>query len=164
MILKERLRNLLTVRETPHRIAFAFAVGLFVGISPLLGLHTILGLAFAWLLGLNRMVTLTGVYVTNPWSMVPIYTFCTWIGMLIVGVDIALTEINWRHMKMNAIALEFRQILVPFVVGSTVVAAAAAFLAYFIVRIVVEKSRHGLNGRTATPEILQPGGERKEGN
>ena len=48
------LRRLLALDDTPERIALAFAVGVFLAFSPLLGLHTVLGLAIAFLFGLNR--------------------------------------------------------------------------------------------------------------
>jgi uncharacterized protein (DUF2062 family) len=145
---KKRLRNIAGVKETPHKIALAFSIGLFVGISPLIGIHTVLGLALAWVLRLNRMVTLTGVYITNPWSMVPIYTFCTWIGMLIVGVDIVPSDINWSHVRMSTVLMEFRHIIVPFAVGSTVVGAASAFFAYLLTRKAVESARDNMADKT----------------
>lgn len=145
---KTRLRNIAGVKETPHKIALAFSIGLFVGISPFIGIHTLLGLALAWILRLNRMVTLTGVYITNPWSMVPIYTFCTWIGMLIVGVDIVPSDINWSHVKMSTVLMEFKNIIVPFAVGSTVVGAASALFAYLLTRMAVEKARGNMTDKT----------------
>jgi uncharacterized protein (DUF2062 family) len=53
-------------------------MGVFIGMSPLLGIHTVLGLFAASVLRLNRLITLVGVYVTNPWTIVPIYSFGTW--------------------------------------------------------------------------------------
>lgn len=140
-MLREKFRNIISIRDTPHRIALSFAVGLFVGISPLLGLHTILALALAWFLRLNRVVTFTAVYVTNPWSMIPIYTFCTWIGTLVLGTDMIPSEVDWKMVKMQTIFIQFRHILPPFFAGSTIVAGASAFLGYFTVRKVIEKSR-----------------------
>ena len=40
MHFKDRLREVLSVNEPPHKVALAFAIGTFVGMSPLLGLHT----------------------------------------------------------------------------------------------------------------------------
>lgn len=145
-MLMEKLKNIVRVKERPHKIALAFSIGVFVGISPLIGIHTILGLALAWAFRLNRLVTLTGVYVTNPWSMVPIYTFCTWVGMLILGVDITPSAIDWKHLGLNTVLQQFRQILVPFAVGSTTVAVAAGFLVYFVTRKAVERAQEGNPG------------------
>ncbi len=58
------LDTLLHVDDTPERTAAAFAVGVFFGFSPFLGLHTALGLACAFLLDYNRVAVLLGVYRT----------------------------------------------------------------------------------------------------
>ncbi len=65
---QEYLRRLLALVGTPERVAFAFAVGVFLAFSPLLGLHAILGLTIAFAFGLNRAAVLIGVFVSNPWS------------------------------------------------------------------------------------------------
>jgi len=160
-VLKEKLRNLFSIRDTPHRIALSFAVGLFVGVSPFLGLHTILALALAWLLRLNRVVTFTAVYVTNPWSMIPIYTFCTWVGTLVLGTDLIPSEVDWKMVKMQTIFIQFRHILPPFFTGSTIVAAASAFLGYFTVRKAVERSRE--NALLLARQTPDARGEKTEG-
>ena len=49
------LEQLLHTHDTPQRTASAYALGVFFGFSPLLGLHTVLGLIFAFALRLNRV-------------------------------------------------------------------------------------------------------------
>lgn len=39
-ILKEKLRQILHLGESPQRTAMAFAVGIFIAFSPAYGLHT----------------------------------------------------------------------------------------------------------------------------
>ena len=78
---RDRLRDILSLKDSPHRLAMAFAAGIFIGMSPLLGLHTVLGLAIAWAFRLNRIVTITGGIRNKPTgTIVPIYTFSTYIG------------------------------------------------------------------------------------
>src|SRR5262249_55625303 len=79
------LRRLLAIEDSPRRTALAFAIGVFLAFSPLLGLHTVLGLAIAFLFGLNRMALLVGLFVNNPWTLIPIYVFAGYIGGLIFG-------------------------------------------------------------------------------
>ncbi len=44
------LEQLLHTHDTPRRTAAAYALGVFFGFSPFLGLHTILGVALAFML------------------------------------------------------------------------------------------------------------------
>ena len=114
-------------------MATAFAIGVFIGMSPLLGLHTILGLLAAWLFRLNRIITLVGVFVTNPWTIVPIYSFGTWVGANIIGMDNILTEIDWSHITIIGFFKEFRPLLLPFLIGNTVIGIASAVASYVLI-------------------------------
>src|SRR5262245_66491344 len=58
--LRRFLDHLLHTHDTPQRTAAAYALGVFLGFSPLLGLHTILGLILAFALSLNRVAVLLG--------------------------------------------------------------------------------------------------------
>ena len=55
-----------TPRSGPR---LAYAVGVFFGFSPFLGLHTILGLVVAFAFNLNRVAVLLGVYSNLPWIL-----------------------------------------------------------------------------------------------
>jgi uncharacterized protein (DUF2062 family) len=109
--------------------------------SPLLGFHTVLGLAVSWVCRLNRIVTIVGVYVTNPWTIVPIYTFCTWLGAKLLGLDNSLADIDWAHISIKELMGTFRPLLMPFILGSTVVGTISALLSYFLIFRAVRK-RH----------------------
>ena len=74
------LEQLLHTHDTAQRTAAAYALGVFLGFSPVLGLHTILGLILAFALNLNRVAVLLGVYSNLPWILVPYYTLATWLG------------------------------------------------------------------------------------
>jgi uncharacterized protein (DUF2062 family) len=140
---RNRIRNMLLIDATPHRIALAFAVGIFIGVSPLLGIHTVLGLIVAYLFRFSRLATLTGVFVTNPVSIVPIYSFCIWVGMVLLGVDMTdiVAELDWHHMNIATLGRELEMLLWPFVVGTLIVGTAGAFTGYFAVRAYVKLER-----------------------
>lgn len=141
MQFRERFRQILFINETPRRIAAAFAVGVFIGMSPLLGLHTVLGLAIAWQFKLNKFVTLIGVYVTNPWTIVPIYSFGTWLGARLMGLGHIIPDINWSDISFLGFIEQFRHLVLPFIVGSTVLGTVSAAAGYAIVLHAVKKSR-----------------------
>ena len=114
-------------------MAIAFAVGIFIGMSPLLGIHTILGLLAAWLFRLNRLITIVGVYVTNPWTIVPIYSFGTWIGAKIIGMDNLIPAIDWSHITFVGFFKEFRPLLLPFLIGNTAIGIVSAVVSYILI-------------------------------
>jgi hypothetical protein len=142
----DKFKFIFQVKETPHRIAMAFAVGVFMGISPLLGLHTIGAFLLAWLLGLNRFIAVAGVYVTNPWTIVPIYSFSLWVGAKIVGIRQILPQIEWKNLTLLYLIDKLTHLILPFFVGAFVVGAIGSILSYFIVYYAVLRYRKIRNG------------------
>lgn len=141
MQLREKFRQILTIKESPHRIAIAFAAGIFIGMSPLLGIHTLLGLAVAWMFKLNKYITLMGVFVTNPWTIVPIYTFGTWVGVRVMGIDNMLPAVDWSHTTLLGFIDKFSPMAAPFIIGNTLVGLVSAVISYIVIYKAVKKSR-----------------------
>ena len=129
------------INESPRKMATAFAIGIFIGMSPLLGIHTVLGLLAAWAFRLNRVITLVGVFVTNPWTIVPIYSFGTWIGAKIMGMHKVIPVIDWTEITILGFLKEFRPLLLPFIIGSTATAIVSAVVGYFVLYNAVKKYR-----------------------
>jgi uncharacterized protein (DUF2062 family) len=139
-LIRRWLDSLLHIEDTPRRTAAAFAVGVFFGFSPLLGLHTILGVVFAFLLNLNRVAVLLGVYSNLPWIIAPYYVIATTAGTMMTGDRVppgfeqrlgslfalsVFTEAFWRELVVI-----IRPLLWPYTVGSFIGAVMLAAIAY----------------------------------
>jgi len=134
------LDTLLHIDDTPERTAAAFALGVFFGFSPYLGLHTLLAIVFAFLLNLNRVAVLLGVYSNLPWIIGPYYAFATMAGAKITGHKLppGLRSQLGALFEMTVFEREFwyrlitilKPLLWPYVVGSTFGALILAALAY----------------------------------
>jgi uncharacterized protein len=130
--------RLLHTHDTPRRTAAAFALGVLLGFSPLLGLHTVLALAFAFALRLNRIAVLIGVYSNLPWIMAPYYAITTIAGAAILGAAVppdflgrvthAASGAGWSALR--AVAEELAPLVWSFVLGSTLGAVTLAVIAY----------------------------------
>jgi uncharacterized protein (DUF2062 family) len=144
---------LLHTHDTPRRTAAAFAVGVFFGFSPMLGLHTILALLVAFILGLNRVAVVAGVYSNLPWILAPYYTLATLAGARMLGVP-APAHLRTRlaelfdlsffgHAFWSGVWALLEPMLWPYVVGSTLGGLVLAGLAYFAaVPAIVAGRRH----------------------
>ena len=140
-LVRRWLDQLLHVADTPQRTAAAFALGVLFGFSPFLGLHTILGIVFAFLLNYNRIAVLLGVYSNLPWVIGPYYAFATMvIGAPITGHRMppgfrgqfgALFELSLFHAEFwQRLGELLKPWLWPYAVGSTIGAIALAAVAY----------------------------------
>lgn len=141
MALRDKLSAIFSIKDSPKKIAISFAVGVFIGMSPILGLHTVLGIAAAWIFRLNKFVTIIGVYVTNPWTIVPIYTFATWFGAKLLGVKKIIPAIDWNNISFNYLLNEMSHLLLPFVFGTTLLGLLSAIAGYIIIYQAVMRSR-----------------------
>ncbi|WP_333653065.1 DUF2062 domain-containing protein [Dissulfurispira sp.] len=141
MALRDKLAAIFSVKDSPKKIAISFAVGVFIGMSPILGLHTVLGIAAAWIFRLNKFVTIIGVYVTNPWTIVPIYTFATWFGAKLLGVKKIIPAIDWNNISFNYLLNEMSHLLLPFVFGTTLLGLLSAIAGYIIIYQAAMRSR-----------------------
>jgi uncharacterized protein (DUF2062 family) len=145
------LDQLLHTHDTPERTAVAYALGIFFGFSPLLGLHTVLGLVFAFAFNLNRVAVLLGIYSNLPWILPAYYTLATMIGAAILRVKIppglmqnlssALTDASWADFRHLAHALT--PLVWAYVLGSTLGAIALAVVGYRVsLAMIIAHRRH----------------------
>jgi uncharacterized protein (DUF2062 family) len=139
-LVRRWLDALLHIDDTPERTAAAFAFGVFFGFSPFLGLHTLLGITFAFLLNLNRVAVLLGVYANLPWIIGPYYVLTTMWGAKLMGRRIppgVATQLGalFEHTLFQSefwhqLGILLRPLLLPYTVGSMLGAIVLAALAY----------------------------------
>jgi uncharacterized protein len=151
--LRRTVGQLLQLDDTPHRIALAFGIGVWLAFFPILGIHTILGLLIAFLFRLNRPAILVGIYVSNPWTLAPLYMAGTVVGCEILGVSRAeLTSVDWHlHGRAfyRALFENLRPYVWPFVVGNTVLGVAGGIVGYVVLREILERRRAAGAARSA---------------
>jgi len=139
-VVRRWLDTLLHIQDTPERTAAAFALGVFFGFSPFLGLHTLLAITVAFLLNMNRVAALLGVYSNLPWVIAPYYAFATMAGSVITRtrVPVGLRAQLVALFDLSVFSGEFwhqlitilKPLLVPYSVGSLIGATLLAAIAY----------------------------------
>lgn len=138
---RDRIRGIFKLNDSPNQLATAFAVGVFIAFSPTVGLHTLSCLLIAWLFRLSKIVVLTAAFVNNPWTIVPLYGFCLWFGMKITGAETAAPDIAWSELNFRNAYTVLAPYLWPFVAGTLVIGAFAAVLAYGVMYWAVVRYR-----------------------
>jgi len=79
-----RLRDLILRRHSePGRIAAAVGLGVFIGLTPFYGLHTILAVGFAWVLRLNIAAAVISTQIGNPLFAAALIPASAWLGLFI---------------------------------------------------------------------------------
>jgi uncharacterized protein (DUF2062 family) len=149
--LRRWLEQLLHTHDTPRRTAAAYALGVFFGFSPFLGLHTVLALALGFALNLNRVAVVLGVYSNLPWILPAYYTLATVVGATLLQADVppgllkefteAVTAGSWTGF--GRVFSSLRPLLWSYAVGSTLGAAVLAAVAYRVsLTMILAHRRH----------------------
>ncbi len=142
-----RLRRLaqlvLQVDDTPTRVAASFGVGMFIAFFPIFGTHTAIALAVAFLFRLNRVAVLSGAWMSNPWTIVPMWTFGALVGCAMLGVSPrALGQIDWSlsgRAFYDSLASGLVPLLWPFILGNVATGVVSGGVSFFVLRSILKR-------------------------
>ena len=140
------MHKLVSLNDSPQRIALGFAVGVFLAFSPLLGLHTVLGLLIAFVFGLNRVAVLVGLFINNPWTLFPIYGLATYVGGLLVGFppSVPIQALGFNAVLQTRFWVELAGewgFWKPLLLGSAILSCTTAVLSYLLTLLVVTRAK-----------------------
>lgn len=138
------LRQILALDDTDHSKAMGVAVGMFVGLTPTVGIQMLMVLLLAALTSrlfyFNRVAALLTVYISNPLTMLPIYWLNYEVGTLFVAGEASREEFA-KILEYNGFAEWWQTILglfvdvgMPLIVGSLVVATVCGVVSYPVMR------------------------------
>ena len=134
------LVRVLKEHDNPHEIALGVAIGSFIGILPLYGLHTILCLIALFLIPrANKLAILLGTNVSLP----PTVATITWtaydIGRILL-FNKHYPPLSWEYLKGFKVS-RLSEFYYPLFVGSVVLGLLIAVVLYLIVRVIADRLR-----------------------
>ncbi|WNM56848.1 DUF2062 domain-containing protein [Candidatus Nitrospira allomarina] len=137
---RQQLTQVLHLRETPHRTALAFALGVFIAFAPHYLFHTASVVFCAWAFRLNFLALFLGSLINNPWTLIPILAASLYTGMLLIGASSSAT-IEWDQMRVDNIFDMLSPYLIPFLVGACALSIVGSLIAYPVMRWVITRYR-----------------------
>lgn len=134
------LRTILQLDDTPHAIALGTAIGMWIGMTPTVGIQMGLVMLVAFLtrplFRFNVMAAIVTVYISNPITMIPIYWFNYEVGSLFIEGMVTRDQFS-GVMKSEKIQDSWTAALTlvydlgwPLVIGSLVVATVCSVITY----------------------------------
>ena len=139
------LRWVIKLRSSPRAIAGGLALGTFIAFTPTVGVQLILAFVAATFFNLNRPAAMIPVWITNPITVAPIYTFSYWLGATVWGgpplsevsglfieIGRTLAHLEFWNVKEQfwAILQMGKEILIPLLLGSVAIGTVSGFLVY----------------------------------
>ena len=152
MRIKRVLVKLLRMHSSPWEIALGIAVGVFIGILPVYGLHTLLLIILALIIRpANKIAMLIGTNISLP----PTVPVITWAGYEIgrFFLDKRLAPLCWsdfRNLTFQKVTAIYPVLFLGSVILGCICALIAYILVYFIVKAYKEKRAHA--ARAANPD------------
>ena len=139
--LRRAFQDTISLEDTPHHIALGVGIGTFVAYQPIVGFQMIVGAIVCRMIGANVVASLPLAWITNPFTIVPIYYATYKLGVVFVGGDASyedikriMTTVNdlgcWQGISQGAVLLA--DIFWPMVVGGTVVGVLNGALFYVL--------------------------------
>lgn len=134
-----RLRRL---SDTPHAVAFGFAIGVFTAVTPFLGTHMVMAALLAWVIGGSVVAALLGTFVGNPLTY-PLFWYSTYeVGNLMLRGEVSERSIDLSGGIFQKSLEQLWPILKPMTLGSIPVGLTLAALSYVLVKPMVQAYKH----------------------
>jgi len=127
--------TLLREHISPYKLALAVSLGIFWGVSPFWGLHTVLALATAFILRLNKPAILLGTLVANP-LFAPFLIFISLESgcWLLYGSFSPLSFESAKSLFRDpSWSMIYNDLFLPYFWGSLLVSFLLAFISFWIV-------------------------------
>ena len=129
--IRDKLHEAIREETDAKELAGGFAVGVFFSFTPLLSLHMALALLVAILFRLSKVAAVAGAWVNNPYTMPFVFYACFRLGKRILGVHLPTPVFD--RLALAEILKVAKPYAAPLFLGTTIVGALAAALAYVIV-------------------------------
>ncbi len=145
--LRPMLRWVAKLRSSPAAIAGGLAMGTFIAFTPTVGLQFIAVVVLATIFNLNRPAAIVPIWITNPVTIAPIFSFNYWIGLqfcdgpplrqvsgIFVNIGKAMARMEiWQIQEQAKMMFALgREIIIPLVAGSCVVGIVCGTVVYLV--------------------------------
>lgn len=138
--LQKGYQRVIRIEGDPRNIAMGFALGLFVGMTPTMGLQMPIAVFFAIPFRLNKIASAAGVWITNPISAPIIYTINYLVGVKLFNIDISTENVIDVSVKsLKCLLLETPDIFLAVTLGGIVLGIPVAVAGYFLALSLVKR-------------------------
>ncbi len=129
---KNLYRRFIKIRGNPREIAYGFSLGIFIGMSPTMGVQIILAVFIASLLKWNKISATIGVLITNAFTAPLLYTMTYLIGAGMLGMKNNFTFPKGMNLdSVTALMEKAPSIMGAMALGGVVLGLPLAVISYF---------------------------------
>ncbi|MEW5722846.1 MAG: DUF2062 domain-containing protein [Thermodesulfobacteriota bacterium] len=122
--------RLLLIPETPRRVAAGLAVGVFIGLLPIIPFQTVTAVGLAFLFRGSKVAAAIGALVTNPLTIPPLYAVFYYLGRALTPFG-QKGELHpgWDLRQLMDVGLD---VVLASMIGGAVLGLVCAPLTYWL--------------------------------
>lgn len=143
------------MKGNPRQLARSFALGSFIGVSPMIGMQVLISLGLSFLFRLNKTAAVAGVLNTNWTKGLFLYPINYQIGAWLLGIDtkVDIAGIFAGNVLKNLAGAGTR-LFIPLLLGGCITGLLlAVFYYHLILRITGYKARTTLSNTSHKPDL-----------
>ena len=145
-VARRAFRTVVRSNDSPRQIAGGVAIGVVIGFMPTMGMQMVTAAFIATLFRCSRLPAMAMVYITNPFTALPIYLFCYVVGVGLLrpfGFTLQIERVRqlivspedlglWQTIydKLGQLFAIGAHVLLPLWLGCLVVGSLAAVVFY----------------------------------
>ncbi len=144
------------IRGHPREIALGFALGLFIALTPTMGLQMMMAFFLAAVFKWNKLSALVGVWITNPFTAPFIYTATYISGARLLRIkQTILPSGEWDLSLLIELIKKTPELIAALTLGGVVIGIPVAVAGYYVAFMAVDKYQSDLKERLTKHKRLQ---------
>jgi uncharacterized protein (DUF2062 family) len=149
-IIRRLYERFIMIRGEPREVALGFALGIFVGMTPTVGVQTPIAIFIAALFKWSKLASAIGVWISNPLTVPLIYGVTYITGAKILNLDPVFNmplSPTWNTLK--AMLQKAPQAFGAMTVGGAILGIPLAIISYYLAYAAVDKYQKDVKEKLA---------------
>jgi uncharacterized protein len=115
----------------PHEVALGMAIGIFIGVTPTIPLHTVLAVLLAFVFRCSKAAAMIGVWISNPVTIPVFYLGSYKVGAFILGNSMPF---DLKYDSIVELAKVGLDVTLAMLLGGVVIGVPPAVAFYYITK------------------------------
>ena len=161
-IIRRVYERFIMIRGEPREVALGFALGIFVGMTPTVGVQTPIVIFIAALFKWSKLSAAIGVWISNPLTVPIIYGVTYITGAKLLSLDPVFNmplSPTWSTLKV--MLQKAPQAFGAMTVGGALLGIPLAIISYYLSYVAVEKYQKDVKEKLARQKAKLAGTKEK---
>jgi len=131
--------RLMRQKSSPKNLAAACALGMFIGAMPIIPFQSVVVIALAFVMRVNKQAAWLATCYSNAATMVPFYSFLFLVGKTVMPFDNVAFDPN--NLEMTQLIEAGWQVFAVMFAGGFIFGVPATIITYFLTLFIIRRYR-----------------------